>query len=181
KEDFEKSVAEIKKLEDAAKSRYELRMKEWKDYGEQHDDAVQRRENGKINDEDVDVLLRYDELGARAKQASQDERKIWQLTKLADHSWKEWTEFWERKKAWEKEHPGKNMLAKRDKDGMLGGKDVTGGDIPRGRDAEPVVPAEPEKKKSKSAAKKHSEPKEGTATNSAAIEYGAGIAAVLLG
>ena len=176
KEDFEKSVAEIKKLEDAAKSRYELRMKEWKDYGEQHDDAVQRRENGKINDEDVDVLMRYDEFGAKAKQVSQDERKIWQLQKLADHTWKEWTDFWERKKAWEKEHPGKNMLAKRDKDWFK-----LGGDTPKKDETKPEKPAQTGTQKSKSAAKKDGGSKNDATIDPTAVEWSAGIAAAILG
>lgn len=176
KEDFEKSVADAKNLEDAAGSRYQLRVKEWGDYEEQHQDAVDRRENGKINDDDVDVLKRYDELRTRVDQAREDRRKARQLLTLAEHTWKEWTDFWERKKAWEKEHPGKNMLAKRDKDWFK-----LGGDTPKKDDTKPEKPAQTGSQKSKSAAKKDGGSKNDTSIDPAAVEWSAGIAAAILG
>ena len=173
KEDFEKSVADAKNLDEAADSRRQLRLKEWTNYEEEHQDAVDRRENGKINDEDVDVLKRCDELRARADQAKEDRRKARQLLTLAEHTWKEWTDFWERKKAWEKEHPGKNMLAKRDKNWLT--------DTSKKTDAKPEKPAQSGTQKSKSAAKRDGGSKNDATIDPAAVEWSAGIAAAILG
>lgn len=176
KEDFEKNVAEIEKLDESAESRWKLRFHDWQEYREQHADAVKRFESGKVLDEDVDVIKRYKEITARKKQALEDTNNINKLKKLAQHSWKEWTELWERKKAWEKEHPGQDMLARRGWDGKLGGEaaDKT--------EAKTDKPTHTESKKSKSAGKKRSgEPKEQTSVDPATIELGVGIAAALLG
>lgn len=171
KEDFDKSVAEVKNLEDAADGRYKLRLHEWEDYREKHIDAVKRLEKGKISDDDVDVLKRYRELEASKNQARTELSKISKLKEFAEFSWTEWTEFWEAKKAWEKKHPGKNALAGHGNDWLM--SNLVKEKVEK--------PTQTETKKTKSVKRRSTTKKEEAAADTDGAEIAAGIGTVLLG
>lgn len=166
KEDFEKAVAEFKKLSEAADGRVQLREGELNKYGEEHADALQRKRDGKITSDDVDVLNHYRELQEKVMRAREDSYKLFRLKVITDHSWSEWSELWGYKKAWEKDNPGKSYFAHEKTELKL---------------AVPATPAQPENKKSKSSAKSKTGAKEEAAYDAAAAEAAAGIAAAVLG